>query len=101
MPDDTKPIELWQCGYDVRCNVRNCRAKATVLGRSLDSGNRPIKQYELCSVHADQVAQRERGRGGRPSTAHKCKQRQLITNAESPRTSEGPNSLNSSELHMR
>jgi hypothetical protein len=55
--------ELWPCGYDARCNVRNCRAKATVLARSLDSGNRPIKQYELCSVHAEQVTQREKVNG--------------------------------------
>jgi hypothetical protein len=29
MADDTKPIELWPCGYDARCNVRNCKAKRT------------------------------------------------------------------------
>jgi hypothetical protein len=29
MPDETKTIELWPCGYDARCNVRNCKAKAT------------------------------------------------------------------------
>jgi hypothetical protein len=60
-------IELWPCGYDTRCNVRNCRAKATTLARSIDGGGRPIKQYELCSIHADQVVQREklRGRGNR------------------------------------
>ena len=63
MVDETKAIELWPCGYDVRCNVRDCKAKATTLARSVDAGGRPIKQYELCSVHADQVAQREKFRG--------------------------------------
>jgi hypothetical protein len=63
MVDETKTIELWPCGYDARCNVRNCKAKATTLARSVDAGGRPIKQYELCAVHADQVAQREKLKG--------------------------------------
>lgn len=63
MPDDSKTIELWPCGYDARCNVRNCKAKATTLARSTDSGGKPIKQYELCQVHADQVAKGELGKG--------------------------------------
>jgi hypothetical protein len=63
MPDDTKTIELWPCGYDARCNVRNCNAKATTLARSVDAGGRPIQQYELCGVHAEQVAERREGRG--------------------------------------
>jgi hypothetical protein len=63
MADDTKTIELWPCGYDARCNVRNCKAKATRLARSLDSGGRPIRQYELCAAHAEQVVERERGNG--------------------------------------
>ena len=63
MSDETKTIELWPCGYDARCNVRNCKAKATKLVWSTDSGGRPIKQYELCSVHTDQVAQREKLKG--------------------------------------
>jgi hypothetical protein len=63
LSDDTKTIELWPCGYDARCNVRNCKAKATTLARSVDAGGRPMNQYELCSVHAQQVAERERGKG--------------------------------------
>jgi hypothetical protein len=61
--DDTKTIELWPCGYDARCNVRNCKAKATIIARGNDSGGRPIRQYELCQAHADQVAQRELAKG--------------------------------------
>jgi hypothetical protein len=49
MADETKSIELWPCGYDARCNVRKCKARATTLARSTDSGGRPLKQYELCS----------------------------------------------------
>jgi hypothetical protein len=52
MRDETKPIELWPCGYDARCNVKNCKPKATMLARSVDSGGQPMKQYELCSIHA-------------------------------------------------
>lgn len=63
MPDDTKTIELWPCGYDARCNVRNCKAKATIIARCNDSGGRPIKQYELCQAHTDQVANRELAKG--------------------------------------
>jgi len=63
MPDDTNTIELWPCRYDARCNVRQCKAKATTLARSMDTGGRHLKQYELCLVHADQVAQREKLRG--------------------------------------
>jgi hypothetical protein len=63
MADDTTAIELWPCGYDARCKVRNCKAKATTLVRSFDAGGRPMKQYELCSIHAEQVAQREKLRG--------------------------------------
>jgi hypothetical protein len=63
LTDETKAIELWPCGYDAGCNVRNCKAKATTLARSVDAGGRPMKQYELCGVHAEQVAEREKGRG--------------------------------------
>jgi hypothetical protein len=59
----TKTIELWPCRYDARCTVKNCKAKATTLARSVDTGGRPMKQYELCSIHADQVAQREKLKG--------------------------------------
>jgi hypothetical protein len=61
--DDTKTIELWPCGYDARCKVRNCRARATTIARSVDVGGRPLRQYELCAAHAEQVAEREQGRG--------------------------------------
>jgi hypothetical protein len=38
MPDDVKAIELWPCRYDAPCKVRNCRASATTIARSVDSG---------------------------------------------------------------
>jgi hypothetical protein len=28
MPDDTKAIEFWPCGYQAQCNVGNCKANA-------------------------------------------------------------------------
>jgi hypothetical protein len=36
--DETRLIELWPCGYDARCNVKHCKAKATLLARSVDAG---------------------------------------------------------------
>jgi hypothetical protein len=63
LTDETKAIELWPCRYDARCNVKNCKAKATMLARSVDTGGRPMKQYELCSIHADQVVRREKLKG--------------------------------------
>jgi hypothetical protein len=61
--DETKTIELWPCGYQAPCKVHNCKLKATTIARSVDGGGRPIKQYELCSIHADQIAQREKLKG--------------------------------------
>jgi len=46
----------------VRCNVGNWTAKATTLALNIDAGGRPIKQYELCAVQAEHVAERERAR---------------------------------------
>jgi hypothetical protein len=65
MPDDDEPaaIELRRCLYRVRCNVRTCRAQATMIARSVDAGGRPMRQYELCDFHAEQVATRERAKG--------------------------------------
>jgi hypothetical protein len=40
-------------------------AKATTIARSVDAGGRPVKQYEVRAAHAESVAERERGRGGR------------------------------------
>ena len=61
--DQTKEIELWPCGYQAQCRVKNCKAKATTIARGADSIGRPTGQYELCAVHAEQVAERERGKG--------------------------------------
>ncbi len=63
LSNDVKAIELWPCGYDALCKVRNCKARATTIARSVDAGDRPIKQYELCASHTESVAERERGRG--------------------------------------
>ncbi len=63
MDDKVTIIELWPCGYDAPCKVRNCRVKATTIARNVDSGGRPIRQYELCAAHAEQISERERGRG--------------------------------------
>jgi hypothetical protein len=62
-PEPVKAIELLPCGYQAPCKVRNCRAKATIIARSVDSGGRPIRQYELCTAHANAIAERERQRG--------------------------------------
>jgi hypothetical protein len=33
-----------------------------MIARSVDAGGRPMRQYELCDVHAEQVAVRERAK---------------------------------------
>jgi hypothetical protein len=63
LSDRVKAIEFWPCGYQAPCKVKYCQAKATILARGVDSAGRPINQYELCAVHAEQVAEREKGRG--------------------------------------
>jgi hypothetical protein len=63
LSDETKAIELWPCGYQAPCRVKNCHAKATIIARSVDADDRPIKQYELCAPHAVQVTARERQKG--------------------------------------
>jgi len=63
LPDDVKTIELWACIYDAPCKVYNCGAMATMIARSMDSDGRHIQQYELCQPHAEQVTEREKGRG--------------------------------------
>jgi hypothetical protein len=61
MPDDEPAeIELSACHYSAPCRVRACRAQATIIARSVDAAGRPMRQYELCDVHADQVDARER-----------------------------------------
>jgi hypothetical protein len=60
---DVKAIELWLCGYSATCRARSCKARATTIARSVDTGGRPLKQYELCDAHARQITERERARG--------------------------------------
>jgi hypothetical protein len=36
---------------------------ATIIARFVEAGGRFMRQYELCDVHADQVAVRERAKG--------------------------------------
>jgi hypothetical protein len=63
MADQVHVIEFWRCLYDAPCRAKNCHAKATQIARSMDSGGRPLRQYEVCDAHAAQVAEREKGRG--------------------------------------
>lgn len=59
--DDVEAIELWPCGYDAPCQVRNCRAKAATIA---DSGGRPHSgSMRLCAAHAESLATRERTNG--------------------------------------
>jgi len=63
MGEKSKTIEFWPCRYQVLCKVRDCKFEATIIARSIDAGGRPIRQYELCSVHADQFVQGAKLRG--------------------------------------
>jgi hypothetical protein len=58
-----KTIELLPCRYRKECRAQNCKRTATIIARSFDSGGRPIRQYELCQQHADQVVEREKAKG--------------------------------------
>jgi hypothetical protein len=60
MPDDTKTIELWPCRYYAPCKVRGCKAKATTIARRVDATGQPIRQWELCQAHAEQLSEQER-----------------------------------------
>ena len=62
LSNETKTIELWPCGYQAPCQVKNWTVRATVIARAADSIGRPITQYELCAPHAKQVAERERAK---------------------------------------
>src|SRR5262249_24877825 len=63
MADDTQTIEFWPCRYEAPCHVHDCKLKATTIARTVDAQGRPHRQYEVCSVHADYIAQREMSRG--------------------------------------
>jgi hypothetical protein len=63
MDDEAKTIELWPCGYDAPWRVRNCRAQAITIARSIGAGGRPMRRYELCQAHAGQVVELERAKG--------------------------------------
>jgi hypothetical protein len=60
MADETRAIELLNCGYKARCRAKNCKARATIIARAADVIGRPITRYELCAPHADQIVDRER-----------------------------------------
>lgn len=49
--------------HRIICRARNCKHHATVIARSYDSGGQPLRQYELCQQHADQIAERELAKG--------------------------------------
>jgi len=44
MPDEEPAaIDLRRCLYPAPCSVRSCRAKATMIARSVDAGGRPME----------------------------------------------------------
>jgi len=44
LSNETKTIEVLLCGHNAQCRVKNCKARATVILRGLDSIGRPTKQ---------------------------------------------------------
>jgi hypothetical protein len=48
-------IELWPCGYPVRCSARECRQRATTILRYLDSQERPDHQTDARDIHASEI----------------------------------------------
>ena len=79
-PTMSKAIELWPCRYDAPCRVKHRRSKTTTIARSVDAGGRPERQYELCSIDAEQVVERERakGRGDRETGSRVEQQRRVM-----------------------
>ena len=61
MPDEQPSrIELRRCLYLPCAAPVAVAPKPPRSSRSVDCGGRPMKQYELCYIHANQVAERER-----------------------------------------
>jgi hypothetical protein len=48
-------IELWSCGYAAKCSARECRQRATMILRYLDSQGRPDHQTDACNAHASEL----------------------------------------------
>jgi hypothetical protein len=47
-----REVELWPCGYAVRCSARKCPRRATMILRRLDDQGRLEYQTEACIAHA-------------------------------------------------
>jgi DNA polymerase/3'-5' exonuclease PolX len=76
MPNEIKAIELGPCDYHAQCRAKSCTARATIIARSIDTGGRPNKQYELCATHTEQIAEREQAKG------HEIVNREIDTTAK-------------------
>ena len=63
MAANAKTLELWPCQYYAPCKVRDCKAKATTIARSIDASGRPLRQRELCQTHAEQISAQEHAKG--------------------------------------
>jgi hypothetical protein len=63
LSSETKTIEVLPCGYNAQCRVKNCKDRATVILRGLNSIGRPTKQWECCTSHSEAVILREAQRG--------------------------------------
>ena len=47
-----REVELWPCGYTVRCSAHKCPRRATMILRFLDDQGRLDYQTEACVAHA-------------------------------------------------
>ena len=63
MAQETKTIEILCCGYASPCQVKGCKAQATVILRGLDRRGHHTVQHEVCTPHSEQAIVREAGRG--------------------------------------
>jgi hypothetical protein len=61
--DAVAGICIYECGYNARCDARNCTRVAVTVARSIDKIGRPLKQYDLCATHTEFVVRREVQRG--------------------------------------
>jgi len=71
-----------------RAGLNTAELKTTTIARSVDDGDRPERQYELCSIDAEQVVERERtkGRGDRETGSRAEQHRRVMIGGRSGRS---------------
>jgi len=57
-------VQIGRCGYLSPCRAPRCATSyTTIVLRKIDAAGRPVRQIELCDIHAEIMIARERKRG--------------------------------------